>query len=216
MKQFFSVFQRLNIQTRLVVSYIIFVVLIMGVMIFLVYHQTAQSLQATTDRATALALARQIALRIALFGLPIAMILVAAAMALARAFHSRMEKLRQSLSGLQSELQERKQAEEKLLQFRRVMDESNDAIFLIDLASGHYLDFNQSAHEILGYSREELAQRTAMDIAQHLPDLDTWLARVELVRKAGSLIFETAYKRKDQSIFSVEVSARLITYGGRI
>jgi PAS domain S-box-containing protein len=215
MKQSFSVFQRLNIQTRLAVSCIIFVVMIMGVMIFLVYHQTAQSLQATTDRATALALARQIALRIALFGLPIAMILVAAAMALARAFHSRMEKLRQSLSGLQSELQERKQAEEKLLQFRRVMDESNDAIFLIDLATGHYLDFNQSAHEILGYSREELAQRTAMDIAQHLPDLDTWLARVELVRKAGSLIFETTYIRKDLSLFPVEVSARLITYGGQ-
>ena len=215
MKQFFSVFQRLNIQTRLVVSYIIFVVLIMGVMIFLVYHQTAQSLQATIDRATALALARQIAIRIGLFGLPIVMILVAAAMMMVRAFHSRMEKLRQTLSGLQSELQARKQAEEELLQFRRVMDESNDAIFLIDLAGGHYLDFNQSAHEFLGYSRQELVQRTVMDVAQHLPDLDAWLARVELVSKAGSLIFETAYKRKDQSIFPVEVSARLITYGGK-
>ena len=130
--------------------------------------------------------------------------------ALARAFNAMTGKLRQTLAGLQAELRERKQAEENLLQFRRVMDESNDAIFLIDLSNGRYSDFNKSAHEFLGYSRQELAELTVMDIAQHLPSLDTWLERVELVRTSGSLIFETLYQRKDGSIFPVEVSARIL------
>jgi PAS domain S-box-containing protein len=135
--------------------------------------------------------------------------------ALARAFNAMTEKLRQTLAGLQAELHERKQAEEKLLQFRRVMDESNDAIFLIDLETGHYLDFNKSAHEFLGYGREELAQLRVMDVAEHLSSLDTWLERVKLVSQSGSLIFETTYKRKDRSTFPVEVSARLLDYGGK-
>jgi PAS domain S-box-containing protein len=132
--------------------------------------------------------------------------------ALSQAFNAMTEKLRQTLAGLESELKERKQAEEKLLQFRRVMDESSDAIFLIDLESGCYIDFNRIAHEFLGYSRQELAQLTVMDVAQHLPNLDTWLERVQLVRTSGSLLFETTYQRKDQSVFPVEVSARILEY----
>ena len=113
------------------------------------------------------------------------------------------------------ELAERKQAEMELFQFRTLMDESNDAIFTIDLETGRYMDFNKSAHEFLGYSRKELAQLAVMDVALHIPDLDTWLERVDLIHKSGSLIFETIYKRKDLSVFPVEVSARLLVYGGK-
>ena len=250
MKQLISRFRRLKIQTKLVVYYTAFVVIITGVMIFFVYQQTVVALQGRIDRETALGLARQIAIGTGIVGLPVSMLLIAAVFilaqritaplralsetvshisdgeltasapvfsddevgALARAFNAMTEKLRQTLAGLQAELRERKQAEEKLLQFRRVMDESSDAIFLIDLESGLYIDFNKSAHEFLGYSRQELAQLTVMEVAQHLPSLENWLERVELVRKTGSLIFETAYQRKDRSFFPVEVSARILEY----
>jgi PAS domain S-box-containing protein len=253
MQRFLSIFQRLKIQTKLVFYYTTFVVITTGIMILVAYHQTAQFLQATTDQATALGVARQVAISIGVIGLPISMLLIVAAgimaqriMAplralsetvsriaggeldasapilskdevgsLAQAFNSMTEKLRQTLAGMQDELHERKRAEENLLQFRNVMDESSDAIFLIDLENGHYLDFNKSAYELLGYNREELAQLAVMDVAQHLPDLKIWLARVDLIRKSGSLIFETDYRRKDQSIFPVEVSARLLTYVGK-
>jgi PAS domain S-box-containing protein len=135
--------------------------------------------------------------------------------ALAQAFNSMTEKLRQTLAGLQDELRERKQAEDNLLQFRKVMDETSDAIFLIDLESGHYIDFNKSAYEFLGYGREELAQLSVIDIAEHISSLDVWRERVEIVREKDGLIFETQYRRKDQTVFPVEVSARLLDYGGR-
>ena len=121
------------------------------------------------------------------------------------------EKLRQ----LQAELREREQAEEKLLQFRKLMDESSDAIFLIDLDSGRYIDFNKSAYEFLGYSRQELTELSVTDVAEHIPSLNVWHERVSLVRESGGLIFETRYRRKDQTIFPVEVSARLLDYEGR-
>ena len=135
--------------------------------------------------------------------------------ALAQAFNLMTEKLRQTMAGLQGELREREQAEDNLLQFRKVMDETSDAIFLIDLESGHYIDFNKSAYESLGYRREELAQLSVINIAKHIPSLETWHERVELVREQGGLIFETEYCRKDQTTFSVEVSARLLNYGER-
>lgn len=253
MQQFFSIFQRLKIQTRLVIYTIVFVVVTMGIMILVAYHQTVQSLQAAIDAETSLELARQIAIRIGVFGLPISMLLIAAVTVmaqritapllalrktvshitegelavsapvlsgdevgtLARELNVMTEKLRQTFAGMQAELHERKQAEENLLQFRSVLDESSDAIFLIDLETGSYLDFNKSAYEFLGYSREELAQLTVMEIAQHIPNLEIWLARVELIRTSGSLIFETTYKRRDSSMFPVEVSARLLAYGGK-
>lgn len=131
---------------------------------------------------------------------------------LALAFNVMTEKLRQTLAGLQSELKERKHAEGILLQFRRVMDESSDAIYFIDPLDGHYIDFNKSAHEWLGYSRAELGRMSVMQVAQHITSLERWHERVELVREKGVLIFETAYRRKNGLVFPVEVSARILDY----
>ena len=104
---------------------------------------------------------------------------------------------------------ERRQAEQTLRQFRKLMDESNDAVFVIDLESGRYIDFNRSAFEDLGYTREELGQLTVMNVAQHIPSMQVWRQRVELIREKSGLIFETVYKRKDGITFPVEVSARM-------
>ena len=123
--------------------------------------------------------------------------------------------LTEQLRQLQAELREREQTEEKLLQFRMLMDESSDAIFLIDLDSGRYIDFNKSAYQFLGYSRQQLARLSVTDVAEHIPSLDAWHERVRLVREAGGLIFETGYRRKNQTIFPVEVSARLLDYEGK-
>ncbi len=135
--------------------------------------------------------------------------------ALAKGVNSMTEKLRQTLDGLQNELSERKQMESNLLQFRTVMDESNDAIFLIDPETSRCIDFNKSAHEFLGYSREELELLSVIDIAEYVTSLDNWHERVDLIHETGSLIFETVYRRKDYTTFPVEISARMLYYGDR-
>lgn len=134
---------------------------------------------------------------------------------LARAFNAMTETLRRTLAGLQEELYERRMVEEELLQFRKVMDDSNDAIYMIDPETSRYIDFNKRAHEILGYDSDELRQLGVLDIAQHVESLEDWNKRVKLVREKGELIFETTYRRKNGTTFPVEVSARMLGYAGR-
>ncbi len=93
---------------------------------------------------------------------------------LARAFNAMTDKLHQTLAGLQGELRERKLAQDELLQFRKVMDESNDAIYMIDPETSRYIDFNRSAHERLGYTRDELSQLSVINIAEHDQNIRDW------------------------------------------
>lgn len=121
----------------------------------------------------------------------------------------------QEFDNTQRELNERKHAEEGLLQFRKVMDESIDAIYMIDPQTNRYIDFNRSAYEILGYTREELGELGVINIAQHIPNMDIWHQRANLVQESDGLIFETSYQRKDGTAFPVEVSARMLGYGAK-
>jgi PAS domain S-box-containing protein len=107
---------------------------------------------------------------------------------------------------------ERKRAEKSLVQFRELMDQSNDAIFVVDQHTGQYIDFNGKACEQLGYSRAELLKVSVIDIAQHIESIEEWHNHVALVQEKGGLIFETNYKRKNNSVFPVEVSARQLEY----
>ncbi len=108
---------------------------------------------------------------------------------------------------------ERRRAEEALHQFRKLMDETNDAFFLIDPQTSQYIDFNKIAHEKLGYTREELSQLGVLDIAEHVTSMDVWGERADLVREKGGLLFESIYRRKDGTKFPTEVNARMLDYG---
>lgn len=134
--------------------------------------------------------------------------------ALARAFNAMTDQLRQTMAGLQAELKERRQAQDELLQFRKVMDESNDAIYLVNLETSRYIDFNKRAYESLGYTSDELRQLGVIDIAEHVDNLQDWHKRVDLVHEKGELRFESAYRRKDGTKLPVEVSAQMLEYGG--
>jgi len=117
--------------------------------------------------------------------------------------------------GVMLDITAQKHAEEGLLQFRKVMDESSDAIFMIDPETSHYIGFNKSAYVQLGYSSQELSRLGVINIAQHITSMEVWHERVEIVREKGGLIFESSYRRKDGTIFPVEVSARMLDYGER-
>jgi PAS domain S-box-containing protein len=107
---------------------------------------------------------------------------------------------------------ERRQAENTLRQFKNIMNDSNDAIFIIDLETSQYKYFNERACLLLGYSHEELGQLGVVDIASHVPNQEVWHQRVALVRERNGLIFETNYRRKDGTTLPVEVSAKVIEY----
>jgi PAS domain S-box-containing protein len=104
---------------------------------------------------------------------------------------------------------ERKRTEEAQNLFRTLIDNSNDAVEVIDPLSGRFLDANKKAWSGLGYTREEF-------LTLSVPDIDTMVnsslfaqLQVEL-RKSGFLLWEGIHQRKDGSTFPVEVNVRLI------
>jgi len=107
------------------------------------------------------------------------------------------------------DITERKQAEESLKLFRLLIDQSNDAIQVVDLETMRLLDVNAKACSSLGYTREELLSMRVYDFD---PTIDEPArAKVEEgLRNSGFAIIQTIHRRKDGSTFPVEVSMKLV------
>ena len=113
------------------------------------------------------------------------------------------------------DISERKRAEDELraseARFRSLVDHATDGFFLLDEHQA-VLDVNRQACESLGYSREEM-------IGMHPRDFDAGLdeasiARIgERVTSGETVTFETLHRRKDGTVFPVEVRARQFQHG---
>lgn len=95
--------------------------------------------------------------------------------------------------------------------FRKLIDRSNDLIFIIDPDTALFLDVNQTACNTLGYSKEELLSMTVMDIESKISDISQWHHRVEQILK-GNYYFEGLQKRKNGSTYYIELNSNLLTY----
>jgi len=109
----------------------------------------------------------------------------------------------------EQEIIKRKQVEDKLKLFRALLDQSDDAIEIIDPATSRFIDVNEGACRELGYSREEL-------LSMRIHDIDPEFAHDpekirKLVEKSGQARVETIHRRKDGSILPVEVNLKRIT-----
>src|SRR5207302_2502926 len=86
--------------------------------------------------------------------------------------------------GVVRDVTERRAAEEELRRFRLAMDNSADMIVLIDRATMRFVDVNETACKLLGYSREEMLRMGPQDV---LP-----VGREELERSYDELIARPA------------------------
>ncbi len=94
--------------------------------------------------------------------------------------------------------------------FRSLVEQAADAIFIHDLR-GQLLDVNEQACRSLGYHRDELQALHIKDVEliQHpLQFSSLWNS----VQRGGSLTFEAEHRRKDGSLFPVEVRLGAFQY----
>ena len=123
-------------------------------------------------------------------------------------------KLEEKMEALEKEIVRRKRTEAELVLLRNLADQSNDIYFVINTDTGSFVDVNTMACQSLGYDREELLQKKVMDIVSGLPDITAWERHVAKIRKSGRLILEGEHRRKNGTLFPVEVSVKIIRYDG--
>jgi PAS domain S-box-containing protein len=113
--------------------------------------------------------------------------------------------------------EERRRAGEALgeseQRFRTFVDHATDAFFLQDQKQV-ILDVNRQACESLGYTREELLGMTPMDFDPDVTPAD--LNGIAHRLNAGNVMaFESRHRRKDGTVFPVEIRGRAFWEGDR-
>ena len=111
------------------------------------------------------------------------------------------------------DITERKQAEEAVKEseekFRKVFSCSRDALILIDKETGNILDANDYTFRLYGYSRHEILNLKNTELSFE-PEM-TALALKEFIER-----IEVRYhKKKDGTVFPVDISASLFVMNGR-
>jgi PAS domain S-box-containing protein len=109
-----------------------------------------------------------------------------------------------------------KLAEQSLIEskqrYRILFELANDSNVLIDVETKGIVAFNRSAHERLGYTREEFAKLVITDF-ETVESADEVEKHIAKIIKQGSDVFETHHKTKDGEIRRVQVKAKAISIG---
>ena len=125
-----------------------------------------------------------------------------------------LEHYQQDILAVFHEIICRKRRELERERFRNLLDQSGEAIFVIHPASGRFLDVNQTATRVLGYSREDVLELSLNHIEVALPLTPplAWHDWVESIRNAPDVLYlEGIHRRKDGTRFPVEISVGLAT-----
>jgi PAS domain S-box-containing protein len=112
--------------------------------------------------------------------------------------------------GIQTDITQRKQAEEirQLMEFS--IDRAADAAFYI-CPDARFFYVNEAACQSLGYSREELLSMSLHDIDPGFPP-EIWALHWQEVKERGSFTLETKHQTKDGRVFPVEVTLNYLKF----
>lgn len=105
------------------------------------------------------------------------------------------------------------QAEKELTLKQFVIDHAGEAIYLLG-PNGRFLDVNEGACRALGYSRQELLAMTVSDIDPHFP-AEVWPNHWKTLKQRQHLQIETEHRKKDGSLFPVEISINYFECEGK-
>ncbi|MFC1811334.1 PAS domain S-box protein [Thermodesulfobacteriota bacterium] len=109
-------------------------------------------------------------------------------------------------------ISERKKTENALQRsekrFRKLFEESNDAIFIHDL-EGKIYDLNHAALNMTGYAKASLLERVVSDLHPEADQPGAYQA-LEETRQNGHARFQSRFMRADQSIITVDISSSVI------
>jgi diguanylate cyclase (GGDEF)-like protein/PAS domain S-box-containing protein len=108
------------------------------------------------------------------------------------------------------DLTERKNAEDMRARLGRILDASTNEIYVFDTDTLRFVQVNLGAQRNLGYSTEEFKALTPLDLKPEFTreSFESLLAPLRH-GETQTLVFETTHKRKDGSLYPVEVRLQL-------
>jgi PAS domain S-box-containing protein len=116
---------------------------------------------------------------------------------------------RNLLFGFHRNITERKHAQEALRKneekYRAILETAMDGFWMIDADTEKIIEVNQAYCEMCGYTREELLQMTVAQL-EVIEDQGLVAAHIQQVISQGSDRFETCQRRKNGSLFWLEIS----------
>lgn len=113
---------------------------------------------------------------------------------------------------LKQERDEHKKAEQAAVRLSDVLDESSNEIYFYDSESHHYVHVNRGALNNLGYTMDEMAQLTPLELSPQVT-IASLNERLKPLRtgEATELRFEGTHKRKDGSEYAIQVNLQYST-----
>lgn len=112
------------------------------------------------------------------------------------------------------DITERRNADEELRKseqrFRELYQTLRDGSAAMDI-EGHFIDFNKQFADMLGYTYDELKKLTHNDITTtRWHDSELCIIENQVLKRGYSDLYEKEYRRKDGSVFPVELQTYLI------
>ncbi len=98
--------------------------------------------------------------------------------------------------------------------YRTLFDQAADSIVLVDARTQAIVEFNDRAHEDLGYTRAEFEKLRITDIDAAVTAAEV-TGRAEKITGEGSDSFEAKFRTKSGELLDVVVNCRFISVGGK-
>ncbi len=109
-----------------------------------------------------------------------------------------------------------KDAQSHATSLAEVIRQSPNEVYIFDFDSLRFIEANKGACENLGYDRSELLRMTPVDIKPEMTEAQLRKTLGEAVDKdSRTCTFETVHKRKDQTLYPVQVDVHESVFDGR-
>lgn len=124
--------------------------------------------------------------------------------------HKTLDRQRHNLEQAQRQLTETRHR----LLLHSLMEQVSDAVFVVDAASGSFVDVNDHACRSLQYTRAELLKLSLFDISTELERGSAWLDFLARFASNEHQVLELQQRRHDGSTFPAEINIRMLERDG--
>ena len=114
--------------------------------------------------------------------------------------------------GFHSNINNIMEQEKRLLLLEKAYENTNDSIVIINAKTAKIIDINTVTTKQLGYKKSEMLEKYIWEIKEQEFTLEQWEQSVEKIKRSGTYTIKTRHKRKDKSLYHVEVHAVVIQF----